>query len=69
MERVAVASSNIKEAGYDQTSNTLELMFSDGRIYQYFDVPLSVYEGLLAAASAGQYFHTEIRGIYRFARM
>lgn len=69
MERVQVVSSNIKEAGFDSQSGTLELLFSDGRIYQYFDVPESIYEQLVAAPSVGRFFHTEIRGVYRYARV
>ena len=69
MERVAVESSNIKEAGYDPGSNTLELMFSDGRVYQYFDVPPHIYTELVNAPSPGQYFHASVRGSYRYARM
>jgi KTSC domain len=69
MERKPVASSNIHEAGYDPSTNTLELMFADGRVYQYFDVPAHVYEDLVNASSPGSFFHQEIRGTYRFARM
>lgn len=69
MERVHVDSSNISEIGYDQQFSTLEIMFLDGKVYQYFDVPQHVHEGLIAAASIGKYFHTEIRGIYRYARV
>lgn len=68
MERVAINSSNIKEAGYDPNSNTLELLFSDGRVYQYFDVPPSIYADLINAPSAGRFFHESIRGSFRFAR-
>ena len=69
MERQAVTSSNLKEVGFDPATNTLEILFSDGRLYQYFDVPEQVFSGLLSAASAGQYFHAQIRGTYRFARL
>jgi len=69
MDRTQINSSNLAEAGYDAASSTLELMFVDGRVYQYFDVPEHVYSGLIAAASAGQFFHQQIRGIYRFARI
>ena len=69
MDRVPVVSSNIREVGFDPGSNTLEVLFADGRVYQYFDVSLSVYEGLLHAASVGRYFHDNIRGVYRFARI
>jgi len=69
MERLPVTSSSIAEIGYDPSTATLEIMFVDGRVYQYFDVPVAVYEALMTASSVGQYFHREIRGIYRFARV
>lgn len=69
MERLPVSSSSISEVGYDATTNTLEIMFSDGRVYQYFDVPVGAYEALMLAGSIGQHFHREIRGEYRFARV
>ena len=69
MNRVQVSSSNIAEVGYDATSSTLELLFTNGRVYQYFDVPESVHQALMNAASVGQYFHAEIRGVYRYARV
>lgn len=68
MDRLPVVSSNIAEIGYDDASATLEVMFSDGRVYQYFDVPQATYEQLMHASSVGQFFNKEIRGIYRFAR-
>lgn len=69
MNRVAVVSSNIAEVGFDSSSSTLELMFNDGRVYQYFDVPESVHQGLVNANSIGQYFHSSIRGVFRYARV
>jgi hypothetical protein len=69
MDRKPVTSSSISEIGYDSTTNTLEIMFTDGRVYQYFDVPVGAYEALINAGSIGQHFHREIRGEYRFARV
>lgn len=67
MKRTAITSSTIKEAGYDLNSNTLEIVFNDGRRYEYFGVPEAVYLGLLEATSAGKYFHRMIRDRYRYA--
>lgn len=69
MNRIGITSITIREAGYDLDSSTLEIVFNDGRIYRYFDVPEPIYQGLLRATSAGQYFHRTIREKYRFARM
>ena len=56
MERISIRSSNIVSVGYDSVSETLEIEFANG-VYQYSDVPASVYEGLISASSAGRYFH------------
>ncbi len=69
MDRVPITSTNIKEVGYDATSNTLEILFKDGAIYRYLDVPQFVYDELLAAESAGRYFHQMIRDKYQFTRI
>lgn len=68
MERVPVASSNLISVGYDPGSQTLEVEFSSGMIYQYFDVPEAHYHELLGAPSPGNYLAQNIKGTYRYAR-
>jgi hypothetical protein len=53
--------------GYED--NVLEIEFLDGGVYQYFDVPESIYTGLIQAESAGKYFWANIRGAFRYARV
>lgn len=69
MERIQVDSSNISSIGYDEDSLTLEVEFHSGAVYQYFDVPLNVFEGLRDAGSKGQYFAQHIKGYYRYAKI
>jgi hypothetical protein len=61
MRRVAVQSSNIASVGYDPTSSTLEIEFHNGGIYQYSNVPESIYNGIMSAASKGTYFDQYIK--------
>ena len=61
MKRISVVSSNIVSVGYDATRMILEIEFKGGGIYQYSNVPLSVYEGLMAAGSHGSYFAAYIK--------
>ena len=61
MNRIPVSSSNLRSVGYDASQYTLEIEFHNGSIYQYFNVPQVVYQGLLAASSHGQYFDQHIR--------
>ncbi|WP_080698481.1 KTSC domain-containing protein [Janthinobacterium lividum] len=69
MERISVSSSNIEAIGYDQGSETLEVEFKNGSVYQYFDVPEQIYTDLSAAGSVGGYLAAHIKGIYRFSRV
>ena len=69
MNRITLNSTNISSAGYDDQSQTLEIEFRRGGIYQYFDVPRSIYDQLMNASSPGDYLHEQIRGIFRYARV
>lgn len=64
MKRISVSSSNVASVGYDERTKTLEVEFHSGAVYQYHSVPKSEFKGLLGAASAGQYLHRYIRGVY-----
>jgi len=69
MERKLVRSTNIRSIGHESKSNTLEIEFSDGGIYQYFGVPESAFKGLMSALSHGSYFHKHIKDKYRWAKI
>lgn len=69
MKRQPVNSSNLASVGYDAASQTLEIEFHSGGIYQYFSVPPSQYNNLMTAVSLGSYFHHNIRDHYRHQRI
>lgn len=69
MKRTPVDSSNISSIGYDEGSNTLEIEFHGGTVYQYFDVPLNVYDGIMEAGSKGQYLAQHIKGYHRYVKV
>jgi len=62
MFRIPVTSSVLASVGYDPDNATLELEFQSGRVYTYFNIPLSLYQGLLNAESKGKFFCRFIRG-------
>ena len=66
MQRQPVESSMLRSAGYDAATSTLELEFTSGRVYQYFDVPQDVFDELLAADSKGRYFLAVIDHAYPY---
>jgi hypothetical protein len=57
-----VTSSNISDISYDEKSRTMSITFHDGATYNYFDVPIGVYDRLLTAGSKGSYFAQYIKG-------
>ncbi|RYF94548.1 MAG: KTSC domain-containing protein [Caulobacteraceae bacterium] len=69
MRRQPVASSNIAEIGYDEGERTLEVLFLNGSIYQYFEVPVQIFTELMQATSVGQYLNANIKGQFRYARV
>lgn len=69
MIRTSVNSSNVAEVGYDASTMTLEVKFNNGSIYQYFDVPETVYQGLMRASSVGTYLSSQIKNNYRYSQI
>lgn len=69
MEMTRVESSNIEQVGYEEESETLQVEFKNGGMYQYFDVPQHVYEELRDADSVGKYLAYSIKGIYRYSKV
>ncbi len=69
MKRQPISSSNIRSIGYEPESGTLEIEFHGGGVYQYFDVPQSVYNALMSASSRGSFFHGNVRDKYRYTKI
>ncbi len=69
MDRQQVSSSNVQSVGYDAASETLEIEFNNGTVYQYFDVPERIYNELMSSDSVGGYLAAHVKGIYRFSRV
>ena len=47
----------------------LTVAFHGGRIYEFYDIPNSIYDQLLAAQSHGKFFHANIRNRFKFRRL
>jgi hypothetical protein len=67
--RERVASSTISAIGYDEASETLEVEFLNGSIYQYYNVPAALFEQFRTAPSKGQFLNTMIRNAYPYSRV
>ena len=69
MDRRPVRSSLLRSAGYDHDTRTLEIEFHDRDVYQYFDFPEFLYQGLLVTASKGTFFNSRIAGRFKHQRV
>lgn len=69
MDRLPVDSTNLSSVGYDPQNKVLEIEFKNGNIYQYFSVPENINLGLISASSAGKYFNSNIKDIYRYTQV
>jgi len=62
MKTVQVSSSSISEVGFG--NGTLEITFTNGKTYQYFNVPEETFEEMIASDSVGKFFNSVIRNNY-----
>lgn len=69
MDRTPVRSSTIAAIGHDTDSRVLEVEFNNGAVYCYYEVPPSVEQALMSAASCGKYLNANIKGVYRFEQI
>jgi KTSC domain len=64
MHRIPVPSTEttkeIIQVGYQEDSETLEIQFIKGGVYQFFNVPLTVFDEFMKTPSKDTYYHTKI---------
>jgi hypothetical protein len=65
---VSPESSSIERFGYDDANQALYVEFENGSVYQYFDVPQSIFEQMKTTPSKGRFLAQSIKGAYRYAR-
>lgn len=64
-----VSSSMAQAIGYDADSQTLQIEFASGAVYQYADVEEETWESLRDADSTGKFFNSEIKSRYSSERV
>lgn len=69
MQRISVTSSNIRSIGYDAQRAVLEVEFTSGDVYQYFDIPQHLYHEFMNASSKGQFLNDYIKYSYRYQKV
>lgn len=59
-------SSHIGQVEFDDQTDTLTIGFTDGRTYDYMNVPASVARSFQASGSAGQFFERHVKNRYPY---
>jgi hypothetical protein len=62
MDREKVSSSMFTSIGYDENTQTIELEFSNGKIYQHSNVSVKVFTEFKNAQSLGKFYNQFIKG-------
>ena len=62
-------SSVIHSFKYDAAKQILKIIYNSGAVYNYLDVPLSVYEALQRARSKGTYLNKKIKGKFGYEKI
>lgn len=67
---ITVDSTNIYSVGYNADTQTLKVKFKvSGQVYEYLNVPQTLYEGLMASESKGKYINDNIRSLFNYRRV
>jgi len=61
-------STAIRRLRYDPAEKILELEFTSGAVYEYFNVPPQVYENFAAAGSRGRFFAHRFRDKFPYRK-
>lgn len=69
MNREPVGSSSIVSIGYDAATETLEIEFENGGIYQYYNVSAAIHQQFMESDSKGQFHHANIKNSFPYARV
>ena len=69
MRRQPVSSTNLRSVGYDQATQTLEVEFLSGGVYQYYNVLQHTHDELMGAPSKGRFLNTYIKNAYPYSRV
>ena len=61
-------STAIKDFDYDADKQILRVVFGNGSVYKYSEVPESIYKEMKETSSIGQYFNSQVRDKFGFDR-
>ncbi len=64
-----VLSREIEWIGYEHKRNMMQVEFIAGSVYQYDNVPETVYTDFLGAESYGKFFETRVKGRFPYRKI
>lgn len=62
-------SSSIDSANYDEENSILTIAFKGVNVYEYYGVPLELWEEILLTPSIGKFFYREIKGKFEYKKI
>ena len=69
MDHQSVSSSNLSSVGYDDRTETLEVQFQNGSIFQYHGVSAETHKQLMQAGSVGGFFSSNIKNTFEHSKL
>lgn len=66
---VEVVSSQLSSVAYDPESKILFIKFQNQTVYSYSEVPVEIYEQLIAAESVGKFFNANIKTSFKYEKV
>ena len=60
MHRTAVAANGIAQVGYEDGSEILEIEFTSGKVFQFFNVPPKMFDQLMDSQFKEFYYQNNI---------
>ena len=67
--KVDIKSSNIKMASYNTETSVLTIVFNNGNIYEYADVPWELFTKFRMADSQGAFLNASIKSKYKYKKV
>jgi hypothetical protein len=64
-----ITSSNIKRSEYDIENKTLKITFNNEMLYEYEEVPHSIYSQFRLSDSQGKYFNQNIAKKFKYKKL
>ena len=68
-EKSWLNSSSIDSANYDEENSILTIAFVGTNVYEYYAVPLEVWEHMIIAPSVGRFFYQHIKGKFEYKKI